>query len=186
MTGGWVSQLGVSLNVSPGQTLDDLIRTDAAINPGNSGGPLVNLAGEVVGITSVKIAQVGVEGFGYAISINEAKKVIDQLILRGYVIRSYLGVGLQTVNPIVAFFNNLPVNQGALVTSVASGSPAADAGIEEGDIIVEFDGEAVTSAEELILAIHEREIGQEVAIVYWHDEVQNTTQAILSESPPPS
>jgi serine protease Do len=186
MTGGWVSQVGVSLNVSPGQTLDDLIRTDAAINPGNSGGPLVNIAGEVIGITSVKIAQVGVEGFGYAISINEAKEVIDQLILRGYVIRSYLGVGLQTVNPIVAFFNNLPVNQGALVTTVASDSPAVGAGIEEGDVIVEFDGEAVTSAEQLITAIHDREIGQEVEIVYWRDETQNTTQAVLSESPPPS
>jgi serine protease Do len=186
MTGGWVSQLGVSLNVSPGQTLDDLIRTDAAINPGNSGGPLVNMAGEVVGITSVKIAQVGVEGFGYAISINAAKEVIDQLILRGYVIRSYLGLGLQTVNPIVAFFNNLAVNQGALVTSVASGSPSETAGLAKGDVIVEFDGEAITNAGELITAIHDREIGQEVEIVYWRGETQSTTTATLVESPPPS
>jgi S1-C subfamily serine protease len=78
-TTGIVSALGVSLSVSPGETLRDLIQTDAAINPGNSGGPLVNLRGEVVGINSVKVAQVGVEGMGYAISVNEAMQVIEQL-----------------------------------------------------------------------------------------------------------
>jgi len=186
MTGGWVSQLNVSISISPGQTLDDLIRTDAAINPGNSGGPLVNIAGEVIGITSVKIAQIGIEGFGYAISINTAKEVIDQLILRGYVIRSYLGVGLQTVNPIIAFFNNLSVNRGALVTTIASSSPAAEAGLEKGDVIVKFDGEAINNASDLIGAIHDREIGQKVEIVYWRGDTENTTQATLIESPPPS
>ncbi len=78
-TAGIVSALGVSLSVSAGETLCDLIQTDAAINPGNSGGPLVNLRGEVVGINSVKVAQVGVEGMGYAISVNEAMQVIEQL-----------------------------------------------------------------------------------------------------------
>lgn len=78
-TKGIVSALGVSISTSPGETLYDLIQTDAAINPGNSGGPLVNLLGQVIGINTVKVAQVGVEGMGYAISIEEAKPVIDEL-----------------------------------------------------------------------------------------------------------
>ncbi|MBA7673596.1 Serine protease Do-like HtrA [subsurface metagenome] len=186
MKGGWISRLGVSIPISPGQTLDDLIETDAAINPGNSGGPLVNMAGEVIGITSVKISQVGVEGLGYAISMTTAKEVIDQLIVNGYVIRTYLGVGLSDVNPVVAFFNNLAVDKGALVTLVAPGSPADEAGIEEGDVIVRLDDEEIATAQELINRIHAREIGQEVEIVYWRGDTENTTYATLIESPPPS
>ena len=185
MKGGWVSRLGVSIPVSPGQTLDDLIETDAAINPGNSGGPLVNMAGEVIGITSVKVAQVGVEGLGYAISINTAKEIIDQLILRGYIIRTYLGVGLSDVNPIVAFFNNLAVDKGAMVTKVAPDSPADEAGLKEGDVIVGLDDEEIATAMDLINGVHSRQIGQEVKIVYWRGDTENITYATLTESPPP-
>ncbi|MCK4698400.1 MAG: trypsin-like peptidase domain-containing protein, partial [Dehalococcoidia bacterium] len=185
MTGGWVSQLEVTLPVSAGQTLDDLIRTDAAINPGNSGGPLVNMAGEVIGITSVKIAQVGVEGFGYAISINTAKDVIDQLIVRGYVLRTYLGVRLSDVNPVVAFFNNLSVDKGAMVNFVSPNSPAYEVGLEEGDVIVGLDDEEIATAQDLIQGIHSRQIEQEVKIVYWRGDTEYTVYATLVESPPP-
>ncbi len=185
MTGGWVSQLEVTLPVSAGQTLDDLIRTDAAINPGNSGGPLVNMAGEVIGITSVKIAQVGVEGFGYAISINTAKDVIDQLIVRGYVLRTYLGVRLSDVSPVVAFFNNLSVDKGAMVTFVSPDSPADEAGLKEGDVIVGLDDEEIANGRELIEGIHSRQVGQEVKIVYWRGNTKYTVHATLVESPPP-
>jgi serine protease Do len=186
MTGGWISRLGVSIAVSAGQTLDNLIETDAAINPGNSGGPLVNMAGEVIGITSVKVSQVGVEGLGYAISMTTAKDVVDQLILKGYVTRTYLGVGLSDVNAVVAFFNNLSVDTGAFVTRVAAGSPADEAGLKEGDVIVQIDDEAVTSSGELLKAIHSRSIGETVEIVYWRGDTRDTTEAILIESPPPS
>ena len=185
MTGGWISRLGVSIQVSEGQTLDNLIETDAAINPGNSGGPLVNMAGEVIGITSVKVSQVGIEGLGYAISITTAKDVIDQLIMKGYVVRPYLGVGLSDVNPIVAFFNDLAVEQGAYVNSVVANSPADDAGFREGDVIVSIDGEEIMTAQGLINAIHSREIGEEVELVYWRGENQRTTTATLTENPPP-
>ncbi|MFO8143868.1 MAG: trypsin-like peptidase domain-containing protein, partial [Dehalococcoidales bacterium] len=186
MTGGWVSQLDVTLPVSEVQTLDDLIRTDAAINPGNSGGPLVNMAGEVIGITSAKIAQVGVEGFGYAISINSAQDIIDQLITRGYVLRSYLGVRVSDINPVVAFFNELSIEKGALVNYVAPDSPAAVAGIAEGDVIVSIDGAEITGARQLIQKIHSCQIGQEISIVYWRNDSEHTVEATLDEVPPPA
>lgn len=183
-TKGIVSAKDISLPVSEGQTLDDLIQTDAAINPGNSGGPLVNMAGEVIGITSVKVAQVGVEGMGYAISINSAMPIIQQLVQQGYVVRPWLGVGLSNVSQWLTLRYNLTVDEGAFITEVAVGSPADEAGIEAGDVIVEFDGEEITTADELIQAIHSRQIGQKVSIVYWRGNVQNTTYATLAESPP--
>ena len=97
-TEGIVSRTGASLAVDTGQTLTDMIQTSAAINPGNSGGPLVNMSGEVIGITSAKLADLGVEGMGYAISTKTALPIIQELVQKGYVVRPYLGVSLQTVN----------------------------------------------------------------------------------------
>jgi serine protease Do len=183
-TKGIVSAKDVSLSVSAGQTQEDLIQTDAAINPGNSGGPLVNMAGEVIGINSIKIAQVGVEGMGYAISSNTATPIIQQLVQKGYVIRPWLGVGLYTVDQYAILRYDLAVDKGALITEVATPSPAAEAGLETGDVITGFEGEEITSADDLIQAIHSQEIGQEVEITFWRGEVQNTTQATLVERPP--
>lgn len=185
-TKGIVSAQGISLSISEGQTLDDLIQTDAAINPGNSGGPLVNMAGEVIGITSVKVAQVGVEGMGYAISSNTATPIIQQLVQNGYVVRPWLGVVLYTVDQYAVFRYGLAVDKGALITEMAIGSPADEAGIEPGDVITEFAGEEITTADELIQAIHSGQIGQEVEIVFWRGDAENTTYVILAESPPPS
>jgi len=184
-TVGIISQQSVSLDVEQGQTLYGLIETDAAINPGNSGGPLVSMAGEVVGITSVKIAQVGVEGVGYAISTNEAIPIIQQLINAGYVIRPWLGVGLDSVNQYTILVYGLSVNKGALVVSVASGSPAALAGLKVGDVITRFAGRDITNVNELIRAIHQGQIGQQIEIVYWRGQNQSTTSATLVKSPAP-
>jgi serine protease Do len=181
---GIVSRLGVSVMVSSGQTLYDLLETSAAINPGNSGGPLVNMAGEVIGITSVKIATVGVEGLGYAISSNTAKSIIEPLIKVGYVIRPWLGVVLRSVDQFLVFQNDLVVDSGAFITEVSLGSPADKAGIEAGDVIVELDGEEIATAEDLILAIHSSEIGQEVKITFWRGDTKQTTEALLIETPP--
>lgn len=172
---GIVSRLGVSIAVSSGQTLYDLVETSAAINPGNSGGPLVNMQGEVIGITSIKIAITGVEGMGYAISINVAMPIIEELVTTGYVIRPYLGVGLHPT-----------YDEGALVTRVAPGSPAdKEAGLEAGDIIVRMNGEEISTAQELIQAVHSYQIGQLVEITYWRGETKYTTYATLIESPSP-
>ncbi len=185
-TKGIVSAQGISLSVSEGQTLEDLIQTDAAINPGNSGGPLVNMAGQVIGITSIKISQVGVEGMGYAISINTATPIIQQLIWQGYVTRPWLGVMLYTVDQYAVLRYNLSVDTGVLVTQVVTPSPASEAGIQAGDVITEFDGEEMTTADGLIQAIHSHQIGQTVEIIYWRGESQHTAYATLEESPPPS
>jgi len=182
---GIVSRLGVTMPLGGGQTLYDLIETSAAINPGNSGGPLVNMAGQVIGITSVKIAMSGVEGMGYAISSRTAGTIIEGLITRGYVIRPWLGVGLHTVDQWIASSYNLAVNEGALVTQVNPGSPAAKAGLEGGDVITGFDNQKITSADGLIQAIHSAEIGKRVKLTFWRGEAQEVTYAVLKESPPP-
>ncbi|MBI2329186.1 MAG: trypsin-like peptidase domain-containing protein [Chloroflexi bacterium] len=180
-TTGIVSSLGVRLEVSPGQTLYDLVQTDAAINPGNSGGPLVNMAGEVIGINSVKRAQVDVEGVGYAISTNEAMPIINGLITSGYVVRPWLGV---TVDNAVRY--NLAVNEGAVIVNMAAASPADQAGLKVGDVITKFGDREITEVNELIRAIQSAQVGQEVAITFWRGGARNTTQATLIERPPSS
>ena len=186
-TTGVVSGLAVSLPIAEGQTLYDLIQTDAAINPGNSGGPLVNMAGEVIGITSAKISQVGVEGMGYAISINGALPIIEELVKIGYVVRPFLGVeGLLTVDRTIAAYFRLSVDKGVLIRGVSLGSPADKAGLKAGDVIIAFDDEEVTNVEQLRRAIHVSQIGQKVKITFWRGDSQSTTYATLGESPPPS
>ena len=182
---GIVRSLGASIQISEGQTLFGLIGTSAPINPGNSGGPLVNMRGEVVGITTVKIATVGVEAMGWAISSETAMPIIEALIQNGYVIRPWLGVALYNVDQYVVLRYNLAVDKGAFVTEVAPGSPADNAGIEESDVIVSMDSKEISTAQDLILAIHSSEIGQRVEIVFWRGDTENTTYAILIERPQP-
>jgi serine protease Do len=182
---GTVSGLKVSLDVEQGQTLDDLIETSAAINPGNSGGPLVNMKAEVIGITSAKVAAVGVEGLGYAISTKTAIPIIEQLIKQGYVVRPYLGVTLYTVDQYVATINHLPVDKGVVVAYVSPDSPAAKAGLQQYDVITIFNGKNVTTAEETINAIHESKIGDEVTITFVRGNQTTTITVRLIQSPSP-
>jgi len=184
-TEGIVSRKDVSIPVAPGQTLYDLIETTAAINPGNSGGPLVNLAGEVVGITSAKIATVGVEGMGYAISTDTALPIIEELVTNGYVVRPWMGVVLYTVDQFAVLRYDLAVEEGVLITQVVPNSPAAQAGLEAGDVITRFAGQDITTTEEMIRQIHLATIGQEISVTYWRGNNQNTTTVKLAESPPP-
>jgi serine protease Do len=182
---GTVSGLKVSLDIEQGQTLDDLIETSAAINPGNSGGPLVNMKAEVIGITSAKVAAVGVEGLGYAISTKTAIPIIELLIKQGYVVRPWLGVTLYTVDQYVAMINHLPVDKGVVVAYVRPESPAAEAGLQELDVITRFKDKEVTTAEELINTIHESNIGEEVTITFVRGNETKTTTARLIQSPSP-
>ncbi|MEJ2738587.1 MAG: trypsin-like peptidase domain-containing protein [Dehalococcoidia bacterium] len=182
---GTVSGVKVSLSLDEGQSLGDLIETSAAINPGNSGGPLVNMAGNVVGITSAKIAAVGVEGMGYAISTSTAMPIIDELINEGYIVRPYLGVGLYTVDQFVATVNRLPVDEGVILTYVEPGGPADKAGLQQYDIITQFNNQNVATAEELRKAIHSTQIGSNIKITYIRDSNTFTGSITPEESPAP-
>ncbi len=182
---GIISRVGVVVAVSSAQTLRDLIETSAAINPGNSGGPLVNMKGEVIGITSVKISAVGVEGMGYAISTQMATPIIEELVQKGYVVRPWLGIGVSDVDPWLAMRYELAVDSGAFITQVSANSPASRAGIMPGDVIVSFDGKPVTNAQQLMTEIHTHDIGDEVEMTFWRGDVKNTVYATLGEIPPP-
>lgn len=184
-TEGIISRKGVNLPVSQGQTLYDLIETSAAINPGNSGGPLVNLAGEVIGITSAKVAQVGVEGMGYAISIDTAVPIIQELVNKGYVTRPWLGVGLYTVNQIAIRQLRLSIDHGVLLVEVVAKAPADQAGLEEGDVVIEIGGQPVNDVQEFTRVLHKSEIGQPLEIKYWRNDREYTTNVLPIESPRP-
>ena len=144
VTSGIVSAKGRVIGAGP---YDDFIQTDASINPGNSGGPLFNMRGEMVGINTAIIAQG--QGIGFAIPVNTAKPLIPQLVTKGEITRGYLGVNIQTLTPDLAKALKVAERQGALVTDVISGSPAAKGGIERGDIIIAYDGKGVTDSHHL-------------------------------------
>jgi serine protease Do len=182
---GIISQLDISLQVDQGQTLYDLIKTDAAINPGSSGGPLVNLAGEVIGITSAKISSVGVEGMGYAISIDTATPILQDLVNKGYVTRPWLGVSLYTVDQYAISQLNLKVDKGVLLTQVVAGSPADKAGLKQYDVIVSIGGKTVTTVDELTKILHSSTIGAPLEIKYWRGDKEYTTSVTPTESSRP-
>lgn len=154
VTTGVISALNREVTVSDSSTgtsyTAELIQTDAAINPGNSGGALLNAAGEVIGINSVKYSDTDVEGIGYAIPMNTAKPIIEELITKEKVAEedsSYLGIRGEDVTSTISQSYGLPV--GIYVTEVVSGSPAEQAGIQKGDIITQFDGKTVSSMSDL-------------------------------------
>jgi serine protease Do len=136
---------------------EDFIQTDAAINPGNSGGALIDLHGNLVGINTAILSGGGGgnEGIGFAIPINEAHKIMDQIVAHGKVIRGYLGVAIQPVDPNMAKAFGLSQGGGALVSDVSPGGPAARAGIQRGDIILKLNGAAVSGPDTLSLRISE-------------------------------
>lgn len=182
-TAGIVSALDFSLSPAAGQLIHDLIQTDAAINPGNSGGPMVNMAGQVIGISSYKISQVGVEGMGYAISINEALPILNTLISTGYIVRAYLGASVYGINDTIAAYYRLPINQGVLITDVASGSPADNAGLKPGDIITIIDGKNQTDDATMMDYINSLKVGQEIEITYYRGSTKNTVSVTLTQVP---
>jgi len=142
VTVGVVSATGRSIDTGKGYQIEDLIQTDAAINHGNSGGPLVNLAGQVIGINTLIVRNTDsgdvAEGLGFAIPVNTAQAVAQQIIQKGYFARPYLGISFQPINPDIALRYNLPAQWGVYVTRISSGSPASQAGLQEGDIITKI------------------------------------------------
>ena len=165
---GIVSALyrSTAMQSSNGTTIyANMIQADAAINPGNSGGALVNDKGELIGINSIIESYSGSSsGVGFAIPINYAMQIANQIIAGETPAHPYLGVSVSSVNAFTARRENLSVSEGALVSQVNEGTPAADAGLQVNDIITAVDGDAVTSADGLIIALREHAVGDTVTL----------------------
>ena len=166
-----------------GNTLyTNLIQTDAASNPGNSGGPLVNAEGKLVGIDTLFSSDTeSFAGIGFAIPGNYAIEVANKIIAGEQVTHAYVGLSMQTVNAQNAQQYHLSVNQGAYVAEVVEGGPADKAGIKEGDIIVSLDGEDITSADGMILAVRGHKIGETVEITYMRGEEELSSQITFGD-----
>jgi S1-C subfamily serine protease len=161
---GVLSGVGRSLRTSNGQLIENVLQTDAALNPGNSGGPLINTDGEVVGINTAIIG--GAQGLSFAIDINMAKEVARQLIQHGKVTRAYLGIMIQEIeiHPRLRNFHHLTQFKGLLVSGVNDNSPAKKAQLNEGDILIEFDGQVITSSPALFKLLTEERINKLVKL----------------------
>ena len=154
------------------------IQTDAAINPGNSGGPLVDSAGEVVGITT-QVIRGSAEGLGFAISIDTTKPIIEELIANGRVERGVLGIRLINITPEIARELDLPVENGVGIGSLDSGGPAAQGGLQTGDIIVRIAGDDVNNSGDLIRILTEHKGGETVKVEYYREDQRREADVTL-------
>ncbi|MDE6599411.1 MAG: trypsin-like peptidase domain-containing protein [Oscillospiraceae bacterium] len=185
-SGGMVSGLDKEINseLSNGKTVTmTLIQTDASINPGNSGGPLLNSKGEVIGITSSKIASSSIEGIGFAIPISDAIPILDSLMTKGYVATPKLGISGTTITAAVKRYYNLPVNAGVLVASVEEGSCADIAGLEEGDVIIAADGKDIDDFDALVAAKNSHQPGDTMTVTLARSNGNIDIEIILDEAP---
>lgn len=184
VTTGVVSGLGREVNAGDpfsgsSESLTNLIQTDAAINPGNSGGPLLNSAGQVIGV-NVATTQ-GAQNIGFAIPINTVKDMIDQFNKTGTISRPFLGISYHQITRDIALLNNVP--QGAYIQQVLSGTPAEKAGIQAGDIITKIDGQSVTSQNTISDEVAKKKVGDTVTLEVWSNGNLRTVTATLVESP---
>lgn len=169
VTSGWISALNRTISTDDGTNSTGLIQTDAAINPGNSGGALLNMKGELIGINSAKYADSAVEGMGYAIPISKAKPILEELMNRetrekvDSSKKGYLGVSLASLTTEAIEMYNMPT--GAFVRSVEDDSPAQEAGICKGDIIVKFDGQKVSDGDDLLDKLQYYKSGEKIEAV---------------------
>jgi serine protease Do len=166
---------------------NNLIQTDAAINPGNSGGPLVNAQGQVIGINTLIARQsssgVAVEGINFAISINQIKDVLEQLVIEGKVTRAYLGVYIQDITAAMEDTFGVKAGEGVLVSDTISGSPAEKVGIKSGDVILKVNDTPVGSTDELIQEISTKPVGSEVTLDIVRDKEPMQMKVTLAEKP---
>jgi serine protease Do len=176
VTAGIVSAKGRVIGSGP---YDDFIQTDASINPGNSGGPLLNLQGEVVGINTAIVATG--QGIGFAIPMNLARGIIEQLIARGEVTRGWLGVAIQDLTQELAEYYDIPDEKGVLVTDVFPGDPAEKAGIKPKDVVIEVNGKKVTTSRELSRTIADIGIGERAKILVLRDGKKKTFKVKIAK-----
>lgn len=193
VTTGVISGKQRPVQASDGQgrteTLTNLFQTDAAINPGNSGGPLLNIDGQVIGINTAVASGNNAQNIGFAIPINQVKSALESVKTRGVIIRPYIGVRYVMLTDSFAERNGLPVKQGALLRgdeqtiAVISGSPAAKAGLREGDIITKINDKEITRDNPLQSVVVGYSPGDTVKVTYWRDGKEQTVDVKLEEAP---
>ena len=191
VTSGWISALNRTISTDDGTNSTGLIQTDAAINPGNSGGALLNMKGELIGINSAKYADSAVEGMGYAIPISKAKPILEELMNRetrekvDSSKKGYLGVSLASLTTEAIEMYNMPT--GAFVRNVENDSPAQEAGICKGDIIVKFDGQKVSDGDDLLDKLQYYKSGEKIEAVIARatngEYEENTIELTLGTTP---
>jgi S1-C subfamily serine protease len=184
VTTGVISGISRQLRASGGfgsdtKVYENAIQTDAALNPGNSGGPLLNSSGQVIGINVA--TTFGADNISFAIPVNDLKPILENFLKEGSIIRPYIGVQYQMITPEIARVQNLP--QGAYVSRVLTESPASKAGIQRGDIIVEFDGKKVDPTTSIARSIAKKRPGEEVRIVVDRDGKEIRMTLILEKMP---
>lgn len=181
VTAGVISALNRTMEVEGRQYT--LVQTDAAINPGNSGGPLVNKYGQVIGINTVKISSSTAEGMGFAIPIDVALPIIEELIENGYVSgRPQIGIGIRDITQTMSMYYDLPV--GVYVVSVSAGSGAEKAGIKAGDVVIKADGKTVTTADELNEVRDTHKVGEKMKLTLVRDGNTMDVNVTLGEEKP--
>ncbi len=192
VTQGIISGLGRPVVAGDSQggnveQLQNLFQTDAAINPGNSGGPLIDLTGKVIGINTAVAGNA--QGIGFAIPIDQAKTALASVKSEGKIVKPYLGVRYIPVTKELASRNNLGVSNGAYINGddrnpgIVEGSPAADAGLREGDIILKVDGKDVNEQNPLSVIIGEKKVGDKVKLTVYRDGKEQTIEVTLKEAP---
>ncbi|MCM3439979.1 MULTISPECIES: S1C family serine protease [Bacillaceae] len=179
----------IDVTTSEGNWALDVLQTDAAINPGNSGGPLINMSGQVIGINSLKITESGVEGLGFAIPSNDVLPIAEELMNNGKIQRPFLGVGLVEMSEIPQYYlqeqMKLPedVKEGVVVGTVSPNSPADEAGLQQQDVIVSMNDQAITNASDLRKFLYtETEIGDEIDVTLYRAGEKVTVQIKLTTS----
>jgi len=180
VTTGVISALGRTLQTQSGRLVDNVIQSDAALNPGNSGGPMINTEGEVVGVNTAVIQ--GAQGLSFSVDINTAKEIARQIISSGKVFKAYLGLMLQEiqVNARIRSHYNMANKRGLFVTRIEPDSPASRSQLQEGDIIVNFNGKSVNSTHELFRELTSRDILKMVDVsVVRHTELVHFSVAPL-------
>ena len=186
VTVGVVSATGRSIDTGNGYQIEDLIQTDAAINHGNSGGPLVNLAGEVVGINTLVVRNTNsgdvAEGLGFAIPMNTAQAIAGQIIQQGYFTRPYIGVSFQPINPNIAARYNLSAQWGVYVMKVAENSPASETGLQQGDIITKVGDITLDETHSYVNTLFTFKPGDQVTLTVMRDGKEMQVQITLGEA----
>lgn len=178
VTAGVVSAKNRTLQ-APGVNFQGFMQTDAAINPGNSGGPLIDLSGRVVGINTAIVPYA--QGIGFAVPINMAKQIMDDLIQHGEVRRGWLGVTVQPLTAALVDAYKIPVKEGSIIANVEPGSPADKYGLQRGDVIVSIAGNAVKNSQDVVFSVRNKLAGDKVQFEIYRDGKKRTIEVVLGE-----